>query len=147
MKKILFILALILCCSCATERHLARVGHSFTFSEGCYTPIKEYRIVQVIDKNFCIAAKFQKGGPKAIAVSISDKEGPIAKEQVLEGLYVMIDTYTYKNVNGDTVTVPLVTSIRDFEDMQYTEKILAKREKLENKIKKLQNYNSEAISK
>lgn len=138
MKRILLLLSLIvLVSSCATERHLARVGHSFTFTQDCYTPIRDYRVVQVIDPNFCIAAKFQKGGPKVIAVSVSDESGPVYKEQVLEGLYVMLDTYTYENRNGEEMTVPLVTSIRDFEEIQHVEKVLAKREKLETRLKNL----------
>lgn len=135
--RFLLLLVALLLVSCGTTQHLARVGHSFTFRENCYTPIRDYRIIQVLDQNFCLAAQFRKGGPKVIAVSVSDKSGPIAKEQVLEGLYVMLDTYTYETKTGETVTVPLVTSIRDFEDIQYVEKALAKRAKLEAKLKKL----------
>lgn len=130
-------LLLVLTTNCAAGRHLARVGHSFTFKPDHYTVLKDYRVVQILDQNTCIAVRFWKKGPTTVVMTISDKEGPIYPEEIRNGLYVMLDTFTYENKNGEQVTVPLVTPIRDYEDMQWQEKLLAKREKLENQIKNL----------
>lgn len=129
MKRFIILLVALILASCSTERHLARVGHSPNFKIGMYTPVHHYKVLQVHDRNFCLAVDDAIVDPSVIAITMSNDIEPVYEGQKLKGLYVMIDTYTYETKSNDLKTVPLVTPIRDFEEMQYTEKLLEKAEK------------------
>ena len=118
-------------CSCSTERHLARVGHSPAgFTIGKYTPVRNYTVIQVPERTFCLAKDDASVDPIVIAITMSEEHNkPVYEGQRINGLYVMIDTYTYETKSGVMKTVPLVTPIRDYEDIQYTERMLEKSEK------------------
>ena len=126
MRRLMIFLMAVVAVSCSTGRHLARVGHSPHFAMDMYTPIRNYTVLQVYDKNFCLAVDDAPIQPTVIAITLSDREGPVYEGQKLRGLYVMIDTYTYETKGNTVRTVPLVTPIRDYEDMQYTDKMLEK---------------------
>lgn len=127
--RVIFLLSLLLAVSCSTGRHLARVGHSPEFAMNMYTPLRNYTVLQVYDSNFCLAMDDASVQPSVIAITLSDREGPVYEGQKVKGLYVMIDTYTYETKGGVSKTVPLVTPIRDFEDIQYTDRMLEKAER------------------
>lgn len=133
MKRAVLFLMLFVMVSCSTGRHLARVGHSPDFRMGMYSLVNHYTVLQVQDKNFCLAVDDASVRPAVIAITMSDNNEPVYQGQKLRGLYVMIDTYTYETKSNETKTVPLVTPIRDFEEMQYTEKMLEKAEKKHRK--------------
>lgn len=128
MKKFMFlIIGLLLLSGCAAQKRLVRIGHSPEFRIDWYTPVKNYKVIQILDPNFFLAVDDAVVRPSVMAVSIPDEEGPVYDGQKIEGLYVMIDTYTYETVSGENKTVPLVVSIHHYEDIKYTEKILTKK--------------------
>lgn len=120
---------LLVMASCSNGRHLARVGHSPQFRIGRYTPVSRYTVLQVQDKNFCLAIDDAVVQPSVIAITMSDENEPVYEGQKLHGLYVMIDTYTYETKSEEKKTVPLVTPIKDYEEMQYTERMLERSER------------------
>ena len=129
MKKLIYILMLLMMVSCSTGRHLARVGHSPDFAIGMYTPVNHYKILQVQSNSFCLAVDDAVIRPSVIAITMSEDTPPFYEGQKLKGIYVMIDTYTYETKSNEMKTVPLVTPIRDFEEMQWTEKMIEKMER------------------
>ena len=102
--RVIFLLSLLLAVSCSTGRHLARVGHSPEFAMNMYTPLRNYTVLQVYDSNFCLAMDDASVQPSVIAITLSDREGPVYEGQKVKGLYVMIDTYTYETKGGVSKT-------------------------------------------
>ena len=127
-------LLLIVAASCSSGRHLARIGHSVDFAVGMYTPVGRYHIMQAVDRNFYLAVDDASVNPSVIAISTSNKIKPMYEGQKLKGIYVMIDVYSYETMNGKRKTIPLVVPVRDYEDMQYAEKLKKKQAKIRQEL-------------
>jgi len=124
MKRFLFLIIGLVLISCSAQKQLIRIGHSPEFKEGWYTVVRNYHIMDIEEPNFFLAVGEESYGPRVIAVSILPEEGPVYNGKKVRGPYVMIDTYSYKTTGGGVNTVPLVVSLKHYEQIKNVEKML-----------------------
>ena len=129
MKKFILLILAIFLVSCSAQRQLIRIGCSMRqFKIGYYTPIYNYQVMDILEPNFFLAIGGSSDKPSVIAVSVLDEEGPFYNHQLVEGPYVMIDTFSYETQAHSQMTVPLVVSLKHYQMLKNTEKQLERKD-------------------
>lgn len=116
-KFLLLMVALFLLGGCGPSYYSTSTQR---FSIGKTTYVTNYRVIFCYDAHFAIAMDNRiVVAPTAIAIKSSENFDPFYDGQIINGQFIMIDTYTYdarrdEDGNRNVKTLPLVVPKADY---------------------------------